>query len=221
MPDKKCNSRYVEHPKLRSMRVRCWFNAVSQISGLTTGQLEREFGEKGAERAPRSCIWNKYRRGEVVPRSRRPCDHSKKLVERVESRYPGTAKWLTSPLWRLADPAPMEMSEIRRIYEGLPKVIRSIFVEPESKTKSIFWRRSVKPKLACEMLLRFRNVDALIALLTMVKEAEIMQDRTQYGVAVNAWLEGLWLAVDRHFNYTYVDIELTRFLQSRWKQVTN
>jgi hypothetical protein len=217
----KSHSRYVEHPKLRSMRVRCWFNAVSQVSGLTTGQLEREFGEKGTERAPRSCIWNKYRRGDVVPRSRRPGDRSKKLVERVESRYPGTAKWLTSPLWRLADPALMEMSEIRQIYEGMPKSIRSIFVEPGSKATSIFWRRSVDPKRACEVLLRFRDVDALIALLAMVKEAEVVQDRAQYGVAVKAVLQELWLSVDRHFNYTHVDIELTRFLQARWKQVEN
>lgn len=217
----KSQCRYVENPKLRSMRVRCWFNAVSQASGLTTGQLEKEFGEKGAERTPRSCIWNKYRRGDVVPRSRRPGDRSKKLVERVESRYPGTAKWLTSPVWRLADPAPMEMSEIRKVYEGMPKSIRSIFVEPASKPSSLFWRRSVNPKQVCEILLRFRDVDALIALLTMVKEAEVVQDRTQYGVAVKALLQELWLSVDRHFNYTHVDIELTRFLQARWKQVTN
>ncbi len=217
----KSQPRYAEHPTLRSMRVRCWFHAVSQISGLTVAQLEKEFREGGAEPAARSCIWNKYKRGEVVPRSCRQGDRSKKLVERVEARYPGTAKWLSSPLWRLADSAPMEMSEIRQIYEGMPKVIRSIFVEPESKPKSIFWRRSVNPKHACEMLLRFRNVDALIALLNMVKEAEVVQDRTQYGLAVNTVLQELWLSVDRHFNYTHVDIELTRFLQTRWKNVKN
>lgn len=71
------------------------------------------------------------------------------------------------------------------------------------------------------MLLRFRNVDALIALLTMVKEAEIMQDRTQYGVAVSAVLQELRLSANRDFNYTHVDIELTRFLQARWKQGEN
>ncbi len=210
--------RYVENPKIRSMRVRSWFHAVSQASGLTVGELDREFREEGSARTPRSCIWNKYKRGEVVPRSGWQGDARPKLVERVEARYPGTAKWLFSPLWRLADEAPMEMSEIRRIYEGMPKSIRSIFIASENEATPIFWRRCVEPKDACEILHRFRDVDALVALLAMVKEAEVVQVRVQYNAAVNAVLHELRSLNVLRLNSTNLDAELLRYLQSRWKK---
>lgn len=209
--------RYVENPKIRSMRVRSWFHAVSQASGLTVGELEREFREGGAELAPRSCIWNKYKRGEVAPRSGRQGDARPKLVERVEARYPGTAKWLFSPLWRLADEAPMEMSEIRRIYEGMPKAIRSIFVASENEATPIFWRRCVEPKDACEILHRFRDVDALVALLAMVKEAEVVQLQVQYNIAMDAVLHELRSFPVLRLNSANLGAELLHYLRSRWK----
>ncbi|MGB4064756.1 MAG: hypothetical protein WBK19_13120 [Azonexus sp.] len=179
--------RYVENPKIRSMRVRSWFYAVSQASGLTVGELEKEFREEGSAQAPRSCIWNKYKRGEVVPRSRFQGDGRPKLVERVEARYPGTEKWLFSPLWRLADEAPMEMSEIRRIYEGLPMKIRNFFILPPELASEVFWRHElldIEPVL--RHMLASRTGDDLLAGLAMVREAELVQSVKlyQYGVEI-------------------------------------
>ncbi len=182
------NHRYMEDPLIRSLRVQAWFRAVTLASGKTPAQLEREFSERRSppRMLPRSCIWEKYRRGEIVPRGGRRADGSPNLVERVEARYPGTKEWLVSPLWRLADKAPMEMSEIRRIYEGMPNLIRSIFVAPKTKTQGLFWRRPVDINHACEILLRIRDVDGLIALLAMMKEAETIQDQEQHFVAAEA-----------------------------------
>lgn len=177
--------RYVENPKIRSMRVRSWFHAVSQASGLTVGELEREFREDGSARAPRSCIWNKYKRGEVVPRSRYQGDGRPKLVERVEARYPGAEKWLFSPLWRLVDDAPMEMSEIREIYEGLSPKIRDLFILSPGQATNAFWRREL---LDIEPILRYlvasHSMDDLIAALTMVREAEEVQSFKLYSHGV-------------------------------------
>lgn len=187
MPAQAINS-YVEDPLIRSMRVRTWFHAVIEASGLTAAQLEREFADGGGKKAPRSCIWNKYRRGEVVPRSGRQGDGRPRLVERVEARYAGTAKWLFSPLWRLADKAPMEMSEIRKVYERLPRLMRSIFIHEDAKSSHVFWRRPVDCADACEILQRYSSVEGLVAVLAMAKEAEITQDQVLHWISFKAAL---------------------------------
>lgn len=167
------------------LKVMAWFNAVAEASGKTAAELEREFAPAehvrwvdGMEIRPR--LWEKYRRGEVEPRSGCSLKGALNLVERVEQRYPGTAIWLSSPLWRLADTAPMEMSEIREIYEGLPYLLRSIFIAAPHEASEVFWRRPVDPQHVCEILLRQGGLDALITALTMVKEAEITQDQYQH-----------------------------------------
>lgn len=208
--------RYVEHPKIRSMRVRSWFHAVSRASGLTVAQLEREFREEGAERAPRSCIWNKYKRGEVVPRSGRQGEGRPKLVERVEARYPGTAQWLFSPLWRLADVAPMEMSELRRIYESLPARIRDYFVLPASLASKVFWRREYDSNEVVPKLLHFHSFDDLVAALALIREAEISQSHCGYQYWVEA-TQVLMKVVDWHgLEKTTIPQELFDYLRRRW-----
>lgn len=92
-------------------------------SKLTPRELEKQFGEpKSNEKVKRSCVWDKYRRGDVVPRSGLRPGGGANLVDRVEVVYPGTAKWLTLPLWRLLDKAPMEMKRnpavLRRLAEA-------------------------------------------------------------------------------------------------------
>lgn len=172
---------YKEDPEIRKMRVQAWFLAVSQASKLTPRELEKQFGEtKSDGKVQRSCVWDKYRRGEVVPRSGRRPDGGLKLVDRVEAAYPGTAKWLTLPLWRLLDKAPMEMSEIRRYLEGLPNLMRQMFIYSETQSTGLFWRRDTDYEDACDLLLRFGSLDGLNAVLALVKEAEVIQDQYQH-----------------------------------------
>lgn len=173
--------RYKEDPEIRKMRVQAWFHAVSLESGLTPRELEKTFSESEPEKkVQRSCVWDKYRRGEVVPRSGFRPDGGLNLVDRVEASYPGTAKWLTLPLWRLLDRAPMEMGEIRRCYEGLPNLMRQIFIYTQAEPSGLFWRRDIDYDDACDHLFRFGNLDGLIAVLALVKEAETVQDQDQH-----------------------------------------
>lgn len=177
---------YKEDPKVRSMRVRTWFRSVEMASGLTTRELERLFSDGGAEKVKRSCIWNKYRAGTVAPRSGRSEKGLPNLVERVEKRYPGTAKWLTSPLWRLISPAPLEMSEIREVYEGLPVSLKALFIEQKSTAKGLFWRHPADPKDVFDALVAERGEDALIAALAMMREAVVIQDQWQHWLGATA-----------------------------------
>lgn len=168
---------YKEDPLIRKMRVQAWFWAVRHTSGLSTHELERLFREDTGRQINRSCIWNKYRRGEVVPRSGFYECGAVKLVERVEARYPGTAGLLNSPIWRLADPAPMEMCEIRGIYEGLPNPIRDLFIARDSGAWGKFWRRDVNQKQVYDILYRIRDTNSLTAALALVKESEAIQSQ--------------------------------------------
>lgn len=178
---------YREDPEIRSMRIRAWVRAVKESSGLSLEELEKEFtnGWSGTS-APRSCIWNKYENAKVLPRSGYSAKGSLNLVERVEKQYPGTAQWLTSPLWRLADVAPMEMREIREVYEGLPGGINSIFIAPSYEATGIFWKRPAEFEKVYEVLLRLAELrhvnllEILVAVMAMVKEAEVTQNQDQH-----------------------------------------
>ncbi len=212
----KQSKRYVENPKIRSMRVRSWFHAVSQASGLTVGELEREFREEGSARTPRSCIWNKYKRGEVVPRSRYQGDGRPKLVERVEARYPGTEKWLFSPIWLLLDAVPMEMSDLRRIYEGLPLRIRGYFVLPSSLVTKVFWRCPLHSEQQLMEFLRFHTVEDLVAAVALIREAEIIQNRPLFQYWILA-IQNLMRQVDwGGLQNSTIPKELSEYLQRRW-----
>lgn len=172
---------YKEDPEIRKMRVQAWFRAVSLASGLTTHELEKKFSESDDNRkVKRSCAWNKYRRGTVVPRGGPRPDGGLNLVDRVEAEYSGTAKWLTLPLWRLLDKAPMEMSEIRLCYESLPRPIRAMFIRPDATKSSVFWRpRELNCKKDGELLLRFEDLDGVTALIAMLRETESAQLQRQ------------------------------------------
>jgi hypothetical protein len=98
----------------------------------------------------------------------------------VEADYPETAKWLTLPLWRLLDKAPMEMSEIRRYLEGLPNLMRQMFIYSKAQPAGVFWRRYFDCEDACDLLLRFGSLDGLNAVLALLKEAEVIQDQYQH-----------------------------------------
>lgn len=79
----------------------------------------------------------------------------------------------------------MEMNDIRGIYEGLPYLLRSIFIAAPHEASEVFWRRPVDPQHVCDILLRRGGLDALIVALTLVKEAEITQYQNQHLNGIN------------------------------------
>lgn len=211
-------SRYVEDPLIRSMRVRTWFQLVTLASGLTSAQLEREFSKTEPARAvsARSCIWDKYKRGEVVPRSGPMRSGRPGLVERVERRYPGTAAVLSSQLWRLADKAPMEISELRRLYDGMAKPVRALFVV-DCAPRALFWRRRIDAEVVCSRLAHLDGVEVLIALLALAKEAETIQDQRQHALAIEAVREIIRGPLITESLGKKVHGDLSRYLDKRWQ----
>jgi hypothetical protein len=190
---------YKESPWVRTMRIQTWFRAVEQKSGgLGTHDLERQFSGKKIAHGKRSCIWNKYRAGTVAPRG--GCGKSNggvNLVKRVETVYPGTAKWLSLPLWRLIDSAPMEMTEVRIFFEGLSPRLRPMFIASQKEAPGLFWRRPVDLKWVSDILCAKRDLDALVAALILVKEAEAIQNQTQHKAACTIAMQLLQMFAHR------------------------
>lgn len=208
---------YQEDPQIRKMRVQAWFKAVTTKSGLSARELEEKFREDSGKKVKRSCIWNKYRRGEVVPRTGYRPNSRPNLLDRVETEYPGTTKWLLSPIWRLADKAPMEMSEIRAVYLGLPPLIRSLYITAEANANGRFWRKTMKAETVFSTLFCIRDLDAFTASLAMVREAEIIQSPKAHKNAV-----GAAIAIMRMFESRSNDLlassELLNYIQESWGQ---
>jgi uncharacterized protein (DUF433 family) len=210
-------SRYIEDITIRQVRVRTWVRAVRLASGLSLIELEKQFSDPKAKvKTPRSCIWDKYARGDVAPRIGKNPNGKLHLASRIDKAYPGTLRWLNSPMWRLIDKAPMSMIEIKAIYDGMPYLFKSIFVEPTHKTKGLFWRRYVELQPCIETLYKMEELQAFIALLTMVKEAEVKQDQETHYEALKAAIsfEDV-LAVFPELDFT--DEEIIDYLEKRFK----
>lgn len=209
--------RYIEDKEIRWIRVRTWVEAVLQASGLTLVELEQKFSDvKSISPTSRSCIWDKYRNGTVVPRIGTKPNGELHLASKVEIEYPGTLQWLTSPLWRLSDKAPMSMEEIKFVYQNLPYLYRSIFIEADYKITGLFWRRCTELEECCETLKKLDGLDAFISHLAMIKEAEISQDQDIHYYLFDSIFE--YKKKLKNYQMLKLTIKpLIEYLKDRWK----
>lgn len=204
--------RYIEDPEIRDLRVRTWVRSVRFQSKLNLVQLEEKFSNtKSSDKKARSCIWEKYVKATVVPRVGKNPSGGLHLASRVEEEYPGTLQWLISPMWRLLDKAPMSMKEIRGIYEGMPYLYRSIFIEQDYKITGVFWRRVTDPAQCIATLLNLEKVDSFIALLALAKEAEITQNQPLHFEALKGAL-GMKNFLDKVRELDFTNEEIIEYL---------
>lgn len=185
----------MKNADIKKMKVKTWYKAVILKSKKTEKELEREFQPDDEPRGNRSCIWMKYGSGEVVPRGGIRKDGRLNLVDRVEMRYKETAKWLRTPLWRLIDRAPMSMDELQAIYEQLPDDLRVMFIALQKGFDGLFWRQPIAIEKTLFYLKSRGGLDSLVAMLALVREAEIIQDREMHKIAViscNGFLDQLF-----------------------------
>ena len=136
--------------------------------------IEAEFLKKGQFR---SCLFDKYRRGEIEPRRSGSKNGELSIVDRVEIRYPGTAKYLELPLWKALDFNQSSMAEVRQVYEVLPVRIRKHFIAINKVSKLGFWRKPTHPELVSDILSKEITLSSLTASLNMVQEGLITQNQ--------------------------------------------
>lgn len=177
---------------LWSLAVRLWFHAVHQASGLGVRALARRFPSNPCPARQRSewssgedsGYWHKIRRGEINPLLRQ---HGRELIALVELAFPGTARWIRSPLWRLLDVKPITLAEIHNILNDLHPRLRDVLLA-KKEVQSVFWRmppngdqyRSIekiaRPDLAKNADEQFDIVmGGLVAIVALIRESEIIQ----------------------------------------------
>lgn len=176
---------------ISSLRTKAWFNAVELASKKSTYELDIEFSEtskryqKKYEKRP--CIWEKYARGDIEPRSKVGAKGQTPIVEKVEKVYPRTAKWLTMPFWRVLGDESMNMDELKEVYLSLSPTIRNLLIRKKRSRTDPFWRTVITPDKLYERLSEEDSIEVATVILALVKEAEARQIEHQYYQALTVW----------------------------------
>lgn len=183
--------------EITKLKVMAWFNVVTQVSGKSAAELEREFAADGRIKVEdgkeiRPCLWDKYRRGEVEPRMHPSKGRSISLVQAVEEKYPGTAKWLTLPLWRLLDFShPVTMDELREVFKSMPPEIRDLIIKNNVLEGEIFWRARTDESILTQHIQKYDALIEFTMAAALVREAILWQQEALYKERVKHLLQRL------------------------------
>ncbi len=170
-----------------ALRVKAWFVAVREKSGLKTAyQLEKRFAPDKFRRGPdgeciRPCQWDKYERGENVPKN--------SLVALVEATYPGTLQWLVAPLWKVIRARSLPIPELHSIIATTRPKLASRLSHANSQFSQARRRPyNLSQPNTIDSLWRQGDVAALTALLGLIRDAEEKSDDHQHAEAALAAL---------------------------------
>lgn len=191
-----------------SLRVRIWFNAVKNRSGLSNKALSRRFpssprktlgvGSSTQYLQADSGYWHKIRRGEIMPLRRA---HGRQLVENMEEAFPGTRRWIVSPLWDLLSTKQATTQDIYNIIRSLhPRISEALLVQPQ--VGSVFVRkhpckeqyqtldRIARPLFPSDADDVFgRIMGGIVAVVALIREAEIIQQQPLHFQGRLMWRE--------------------------------
>lgn len=187
---KSVKKRSVGRPKtnkaLQQLRVQTWFNAVSEASGKTAYELEKEFAPSTVDREnfnkQRARLWEKYRLGKTMPTIKEKKGGRKGTAQLVEERYPGTLAVLQDPIWMLADPnVQLGMDDLKEIYLSLNDEIKSLLLEDGDLTGVRFWRKPCDDyQNLLDNITEYPSPSTLKALLCLLRESIICLRKNQY-----------------------------------------
>lgn len=174
------------------VRAMAWFNAVSLASGKNDSELEVLFGDSNNRQrytpGARPGLWRKYKMGSTCPKLKPDINGRPSIVERVDARFPGTAKWMTMPFWDVLSYTPLEMSELKKIYLSLSPPVRDLIVMELPTRNMMFWRRPIEDETLCQQLLDIGDLDAATAILALIKEAESAQTQYMHLYWLKCWI---------------------------------
>lgn len=194
-----------------------WFYVVKARSGLPSAyaielDLEPHIVRRGADRLRRPRKWDGYEAGRRVA-SRRPGRVGS--IEVAESRFPGTARFLESPLRTLLRKSAVSLRWIDDQLLALPETLVDLLFEPRPASSTL--ARQLRPfngVLAWELSV-LGGFDGLVASVLLMKRAELIPSPEMRGFAWAAYLKAqpsvlaspevapmaaeLFLAIDANF----------------------
>ncbi len=176
---KRSPGRPKENKSIRELKVKTWFAAVAEVSGKSAYELEKEFAPSYVDREEfgkhRARLWDKYRLGKTMPTMIKTENGRRPVALLVEDVYPGTIKWLQSPIWVLLDLGiELSMNDLRLIYESLDPRIAGLIIDDEKG--QLFWRKhNSDPDQLVAKLHKAGTIDGLIALVCLWRESILCQ----------------------------------------------
>jgi len=155
-----------------------WAAAIQiQSGGLTPYKIEttympEECVPKKEGRIVRPALMDRYARGELSPKNDGRRCGGKKLVERLEAAYPGSAKWLSLPLWELMSLKPYSLNDIHQMMAPLQGPFFYKFFSRTTSPGKIYLRNFLVDLKEVQRIARHETLDAFTFLLGLAREAE-------------------------------------------------
>jgi len=200
---------------LESLKVKLWFWAVAGRLGVTTGYaMEKYFSPETVRQGPnggtiRSCKFDKYKRGEHVPEP--------ELVDRIESEFPGTKKFLNHPFWIIAKTPITDIEEFYIQLSNLrPEISKLLFFSPIDKVRMPI-RQLTGPFGTIEDLIKESDWDALTACIGLIQEANYLGGIQKYYLKhYTRRTYGVFLPVISQHPFTQIAHELFDYLREHF-----
>jgi len=147
-----------------------WFEMIRSELGLPSAYAVEHHLEphaihpKGDGTVKHDCNWAKYAIGDRGPRNAR--------VEKVEIEVPGTTRLLKHPLWDILRKPSLSALETEIWIRTLDGDIQAILLRKnEQRNQNVMARGPVVTKVQLDMLMRRAGLDALAALVILVRKA--------------------------------------------------
>lgn len=205
------------------VRTKAWFYAVSQASGMNAEELEIFFASPDKQATykagNRPRLWEKYRDGRNCPKYEMDRNGKLSIVQRVEKRFPGTAKWIAMPFWQVLSYARLEMHDLKAMYLSLSKPVRKLIVMEGPREERMFWRRPTDHEDLYIQLIRIGDLDATTAVLALIKEAEVTQNQLQHQLGLYYW-EYCALILQKHPVLSLVLRDINAIIEDRFTRIS-
>lgn len=158
------------------LRTQVWVYVVMRRSGWTTYRLEREFHpdriKRSGGKVVRPRLWDRYREGKMVVSDRAGRDN---VIDRVEARFPGTARWIRSPLWTGLSQESLARATVIEGFKKLEPTTRRLVLTKRNLDGSS--RRDAVPTFSAITplgLIKRGSFDALAAAVLFVRWSEVI-----------------------------------------------
>lgn len=95
------------------------------------------------------------------------------LANRIEKNFPGTARWVRSPLWAALDGVGMNADQITQWMRSLEHEVTSLLITDNLKANR--WRSRLPFNAqTCSRLLEIGSFDALVTAVLLARESEVI-----------------------------------------------
>lgn len=173
------------------LRTRMWFHAVKLQSGLPSAYaiemaLDGELVRKRESDVARPRKWDAYEKGSKVPRDK---PGTRNVIDQAEARFPGTAVWFRSPIWRMLKRERLDRRAIEAEMRALSPQVRALLFEAELRGTERELRFKAFEGDDEQKLWEMCNFEALVTTLLLVAQSEEIASKELHEQALQLYLD--------------------------------